>query len=425
MYFSVTNIGLIFVKSHGKHGKIAALWASVSAGIFMLGYNIGTGSITSMASAGSEYGMSLTWALVLSCIFTYVMVIAASRYTMRTGQTLMRSFRQYFGSAVTVFIMISLLSAEIVSSMGLMGVSVEVLREWSRPLTADGEGFNQIVMAVIIAVLIGILCWQGRQDIFEKVLSVFVAVMAVSFIVTMFVVIPDPETIVRGLKPYIPQGKDSLIIVSGMVGTTMGAILYVARSVMVRDKGWTMEDMPVQKRDARVSVILMFVLSFAVMACAAGAMRGEHITNAIQMVGLVEPLAGRFATALFVSGIVAAALSSLFPILLLAPWLVSDYKGEVTDVRNRTSRFLIYAVLLLTLTVPVFGGRPVKVVLISQTLTVVATPLVVLFMSLLLNNPKLMGGQRPSLVENVIYVLVFLFTLMMAVIGVGGLIKLF
>ena len=391
----------------------------------MIGYNIGTGSITAMASAGSEYGMSLTWALVLSCIFTYVMLMAASRYTMQTGETLMWSFHHHFGRPVTIFIIISLLAGEIMSSMGLMGVCVEVLREWSRPLTSDGEGFNEVMMAVIFIVLLGILCWQGKQDFFEKILSIFVALMGISFIATMFVVIPEPRTILEGLKPSIPQGGHAFMVVSGMVGTTMGAILYVARSIMVRDRGWTMADRRTQRRDALVSVSLMFVLSFSVMACAAGAMRGEHIENAIQMVGLVRPVAGRFATALFVSGIVSAALSSLFPILLLAPWLVSDYRGIPNDVTTTTSRILIYTVLLGTLVVPVFGARPVKVVLISQTLTIIATPLVVLFLALLLNNRKVMTAHRPGWLENMLFVLIFLFTLVMAFVGMRGLKQLF
>ena len=35
-------------------------------GIFLLGFNIGTGSVTSMAVAGADYGMSLLWTIVAS-----------------------------------------------------------------------------------------------------------------------------------------------------------------------------------------------------------------------------------------------------------------------------------------------------------------------------------------------------------------------
>lgn len=399
----------------------AAIFAStLSAGIFLIGYNIGTGSITTMASAGSQYGMTLTWALLLSCLFTYSLIIAFSRYTMVTGRTVLASFRHEFGAPITLFILVSMLAAELVSSMGLMGVATEIVVEWSRPLTADGEGFNGIAIALFFAVLLGYCYWQGRQSFFEKILCIFVFLMGVSFVATMFVVIPSPETILRGLKPSIPDHGNAFMIVSSMVGTTMGAILFIVRSILVRDKGWTIGDMRIQKRDALVSVSAMFVLSFAIMACAAGAMSGEKIDNAIQLVQLIEPLAGRIATALFAAGIIAAALSSLFPILLLAPWLLSDYRGKPCDMRSRETRSLIFAGLLCSLAVPLFGGRPVQVMIVSQTLAVIATPLILIFMTILLNRRRLMGSHRPSLGQNIVYIAVSIFSLAMAIFGIAG-----
>ena len=37
--------------------------AVVGPGIFAIGYTIGTGSVTSMAKAGSQYGLQLVWVL--------------------------------------------------------------------------------------------------------------------------------------------------------------------------------------------------------------------------------------------------------------------------------------------------------------------------------------------------------------------------
>ena len=45
-------------------------------GLFLIGYNIGTGSIVTMSKAGATYGMALLWLLVLSCVFTYVLLMA-------------------------------------------------------------------------------------------------------------------------------------------------------------------------------------------------------------------------------------------------------------------------------------------------------------------------------------------------------------
>ncbi len=51
--------------------KIAAFISTIGPGIFLIGYNIGTGSVTTMAVSGSSYGMTLIWPLLLSCLFTF------------------------------------------------------------------------------------------------------------------------------------------------------------------------------------------------------------------------------------------------------------------------------------------------------------------------------------------------------------------
>jgi manganese transport protein len=54
----------------------------VGPGLFLIGYNIGTGSITTMAKAGADYGMTLFWALILSCLFTYILMVAYGKLTL-------------------------------------------------------------------------------------------------------------------------------------------------------------------------------------------------------------------------------------------------------------------------------------------------------------------------------------------------------
>ena len=57
-------------KTKNKFFKSLALFLP---GIFLLGFNIGTGSVTSMAKAGATYGMSLLWTIVASCLATFFM----------------------------------------------------------------------------------------------------------------------------------------------------------------------------------------------------------------------------------------------------------------------------------------------------------------------------------------------------------------
>ena len=404
--------------------KLGLFIASIAPGIFLIGYNIGTGSITTMASSGAAYGMTMIWPLLLSCLFTYFLIMFFGRYTSMTGLTILTSFRKYFGSGITLFVLVSLLASEWISCMGVMGVVTQVVQEWSRPLTASGNGFSPVITAALFGALLYYLFWNGQHRIFEKILAVFVGIMGLCFILTMFMVIPDAGEVIDGLVPRMPEDPDAMLIMAGMVGTTMGAILYVVRSILVQEKGWGRADLKSERRDAIISTSMMFILSIAVMASAAGTLHplGLKVDNAIDMVRLLEPLAGRFAVSIFVGGIVAAGLSSLFPIILLAPWLFADYNNTPRNMRTTGSRLLVLFGVLLGLVVPVFGGRPVLVMIVSQALTIVVTPLILGLMLYIYNSRSIMGEDRANPVANVITSAILLFTIAMAAAGVLGII---
>ena len=404
--------------------KIGLFLTSIAPGLFLIGYNIGTGSITTMASSGAAYGMTLIWPLFLSCIFTFFLIMLFGRYTSVTGMTILTSFRKYFGVGIAVFVLISLLVSEWVSCMGVMGVVTQVVQEWSRPLTKSGNGFSPILTALIFGALLYYLFWNGQHKVFEKVLAVFVGIMGLSFVLTMFMVIPDPQEVLEGLVPRIPKDSDAMLIMAGMVGTTMGAILYVVRSILVQEKGWGSSDLKAERRDAIVSVSMMFILSVAVMAAAAGTLHpaGLKVDNAIDMVKLMEPLAGRFAISIFVGGIVAAGLSSLFPIVLLAPWLFADFNNKPRNMKSTSSRLLVLFGVLLGLVVPIFGGRPVMVMIISQAMAAIVSPVVLALMLYIYNKKSIMGNNTLGITSNISFGLILLFTIAMAAAGLIGII---
>ena len=191
----------------------------------------------------------------------------------------------------------------------------------------------------------------------------------------------------------------------------------------MEEKEWKEKDIKFEKRDATVSAILMFVLSIAVMACAAGTLypAGLKIDNAIDMVKLMEPIAGRFAISIFVGGIVCAGLSSFFPIVLLAPWLFSDYNNKPRNMKSTPARILVFIGCLFGLFIPFFGGRPVFIMILSQSLAIIVTPIVLLLFMILRNNKRIMGEDKlPSLKWNIYMGIILLFTIVLAICGIIG-----
>lgn len=350
-----------------------------------------------MGAAGSTYGMSLLWGLVLACVFSFVMLEAYGRYTIVSGETALHAFRKHFvaGRPFAVIILIALVIAELMALIGIIGILSDLLSEWSKLVFNLDQGLNRIAIAVFIILISYFLLWTGKYTIFEKVLIIFVSIMTFSFIISMFLVIPSPEALIEGVIPRLPTGPGSVLLLSALVGTTLTAPTFIMRSFLVKEKGWKLTDIRYQTRDAVSAAILMFFISGSVMACAAGTLYliSQPVESIIQMVSLLEPFAGSFAVSIFVIGIIGAGMSSIIPIAIIAPVLIGDYRGKLIDMKSTLFRLLTGFAILCGLIVPVFGANPVWTMILSQVVQIFPVTLVSIAILYLLNRRDIMGEK--------------------------------
>lgn len=403
--------------------KISRFVTSIGPGIFILGYVIGTGSVTTMASSGAKYGMSMTWALALSCFFTYIMIVNISRLTILSGNTLLYIIRTKFGKAAAIFIMASLMMTVVSSIIGVTAIAADVFQEWTRLLMPDSNGLHPAFSSLIIIAILYYLFWFGKHKFFLRIMSVIVALMGISFIVSMFMVIPDGTDILRGMVPKIPEGSDSQLILAGLVGTTMATVVLISRTYLVAEQKWTLKELKTENRDAIISLVLTFLVSASILAAAAGTMytRGIVVNKAIDMVRTLEPISGPLASSIFVFGIIAAAFSSLFPGYLMGPWIICDYLNIPRTMSRRPIRIAVLLIALLGLIVPVFKGNPVIIMIASQAISPVVMPLLILFVFILINKKDVVGNYRNPLIMNMGLGLTFVFSLYMAYTAFIGL----
>ncbi len=395
-------------------------------GIFLLGFNIGTGSITTMAKAGADYGMSLLWTIVISCVCTYVMINIYSRYTLVTGETALQAFKRHIHPLVGIYFIIALTLGVAGSVMGVMGIVAEISSEWSK-MIFDG-GIAPIWFAAFFSALVFLIFWNGKTRVFERSLAVIVAVMAACFLLNFFLLMPPPGELVRGLIPSVPEvvpgaDKSPWLVIAGMVGTTVFSGLFIIRTTLVKEAGWTMADAAVQRRDALFAVVMMFVISAAVMAAAAGTLHTEGLglSRASQMISLLEPLAGSFAVSIFAVGIIAAGVSSQFPNVLMLPWLICDYRETEREMTLPRYRIMVFLISLLGLVVPLLGARPVAIMVMSQAFGAIILPLTVGCIFYLTNRRELMGEHRNTLLANIVLTLIMAFALFMSWLAIKGL----
>ena len=405
--------------------KLTKSLALFLPGIFLLGFNIGTGSVTSMAKAGATYGMSLLWTIVASCLATFFMICIYGKFTLVTGETALHAFRKHIHPGVGIFFIVALTAGVSGSVMGVMGIVADICHEWSKTVI-DG-GISQVWFAVFFIALVYFIFWGGRTQFFERALAVIVAVMAACFIFNFFVMMPAPIDIIKGLIPNLPvvpadAGNGPFLVIASMVGTTVFAGLFIIRTTLVKEAGWGVEHFKQQRNDAIVSVSLMFIISGAIMAAAAGTLYagGIGLSNASQMITLLEPLAGKLATAVFALGIVAAGVSSQFPNVLMLPWLLCDYNNAERDMTQAKYRIIVLVISLLGLVVPIFEARPVFVMIISQAFNSTILPMTVACILYLGNRTDLMGEYKNKLHDNIILVAILLFSIFTSIMGMKG-----
>jgi Mn2+/Fe2+ NRAMP family transporter len=405
-----------------RFSKMLALFLP---GIFLLGFNIGTGSVTSMAKAGATYGMSLLWTIVASCLATFLLVMVYGRYTLVTGETALQAFRKHIHPAVGIFFIVALTAGVSGSVMGVMGIVAEISSEWSKTMI-DG-GIAPIYFAMFFIALVYYIFWNGKTQFFERSLAVIVAIMSACFLLNFFIMMPPPVDILKGLVPNLPevaadQGKGPFLVIASMVGTTVFSGLFIIRTTLVKEAGWTIRDLNKQRNDAIVSVVMMFVISGSIMAAAAGTLYAEGLglTRASQMIELLEPLVGSFAMSIFAVGIIAAGVSSQFPNVLMLPWLLCDYNQSEREMRLPRFRIMVFFISLLGLVVPIFEARPVFVMIVSQAFQSIILPVTVVCILYLGNRRDLMGEHKHTLKTNIFLGAILLFSIVTTSMGIKG-----
>ncbi len=401
----------------GLFKKVVRFLLSFGPGIFAIGYTIGTGSVTSMIVAGNSFGMQLLWVLFFSCLFSGVLIYVSGSYYLYTGETALFAIKKHLplGKLIAIAIIATVGIGQWNSLIGILGITSNVVFEILALNFPSLLGYKYEVVLALAILIIGIfyaLLVKGNYSLFEKVLALFVSMMGLSFIFTLFFVYPMPAQVIKGLIPTIPEVEGSGILIAAFVGTTMAAATFLSRPLFIQGKGWTKQDFNVHKNDALIAALLIFTISGAIMAVASGSLFGKEmeITHVLQMSKALEPSVGKFAVSVFFAGTLSAGLSSIFPCLMIVPLMLGDYNSGKLDVETNRFKLITGIASILALSIPIFGFNPIKGQIITQVFNVFALPLVVLSF-LLLWNRKAAGLPAKKGITNVIMVAAFVFSI--------------
>jgi Mn2+/Fe2+ NRAMP family transporter len=314
---------------------------------------------------------------------------------------------------LAIYILIALVIGELLALMGIFGIVTDLISEASR-LLFGGSGWNTLTITLVLVLALYTLLWFGKYQVFEKFLISLVILMGLCFILVFFMLKPSIASIAGGLVPSIPESDGTLRLIAAITGTTCSAAVFIMRSTVVAEKGWTLKHLKLEKRDAAVSASMMLFLSLVIMAVSAGTLHvmGMKLNNTVEMISLFEPLGGRIAAFILILGIVGAGISSIFPIILIAPWLISDYTGRERNIRSPMYRLLGLIGILFGFGMQFIETTPPLLMVFSQAFQALILPAVAIPIWILINRKVLMKEHVAGTGMNIFLGVIVLYSLL-------------
>lgn len=364
---------------------------SLGPGIITAALVFGPSKMTITSKLGAAYGYSLIWITVVATFFMAVYASMAARIGMATDVSLLATIRQKWNKKIAFIIGVAVfLVCGSFQAGNAIGVGI-----------AMGEmTHTSVAMWVVVFNLIGIalLFFRAFYKILERIMIALIGVKLVAFLTTLIIVKPDVVELARGARPSIPDGSYGLVI--AFTASTISLVAAFYQSYVVQERRRMDRAGEPSGQDSLTGIILLGLMSAMVMICAAAVLHPKHldVNSATDMARALEPVFGKYASYLFLSGLFGASFSCLIGNATVGGTILGDALGYGSGLRSKVIRYLIALVMIIGATTAlVFGKLPLQLIVFAQSITIFIVPVIGIAMYMVANDANIMGQWKNSL----------------------------
>ena len=357
--------------------------------------------IATYSMAGSMYGYSFLWLVVVITVGEIVIQEMAARMGAVTGKGTADLIRERFGVRVTAFAMLCLLLANVgttIAQFAGVAAGTELL------------GVSRYLTVPFAALMVGFLVLRGSYDNVEKVLLVL-CLAALSYVVTAIMVRPPWGEVLRhAVTPTFSRDPNFIFAVLATIGTTITPWGIVYMQASVADKGVEMANYRYTRMDVMFGAAWGNVVSAFIIISTAATLfvYGIRVETAEQAAMALEPLAGAGARYLFTTGLLGASLLAASVLPLSTAYAICEAFGweRGLDQRSREAPLfygLYVGIIVLSVIVVLIPGIPLfPIMWISQAVNAILLPVLLVLVLKLVNNRRVMGDWVNRRWQNVL-----------------------
>lgn len=372
--------------------KIVLLFlVTLGPGIITSAVDNDAGGIATYSIAGARFGYSFLWTLIPIAILLMVIQEMGVRMGIITGKGLSDLIREHFRVKITILLMLGL----VLTNLG------NVIAEFAG-IAASGElfGISKFLLVPLCAVFVWLLISKGNYKSIERAFLV-ACLFYISYVVAGLMAKPDWGKVTAHLvQPTISANPAYLMMLVGLIGTTIAPWMQFYLQSAVVEKGLRKEQYPFSRLDVIIGSLITIIIMFFIIVATATTLNpaGINVNSAAEAAQALKPLAGAYASILFGIGLFVASLFAAAILPLSTAYFVCEAFGWNSGV-NKTVKeapefyglitFLIAlgAIIILIPNVPL-----IPIMYLSQVLNGIVLPVVLVMMLLLINNKKIMGS---------------------------------
>lgn len=388
-----------------KHLSLRSLFSRLGPGLITGASDDDPSGIATYSQVGAQFGYTLLWTMVLSYPLMAAIQETCGRIGRVTGCGLAANLRKNYPRPVLFFVLTMMSAANVFNlgaDLGAMGSSVALL------IPGTAELFT-LVFAVASLLAVVFVRYTAYAKYLKWLTVSLFAYIAVAFLAH----VPWRTVLVATLIPRFVVNQQSFVALIAVLGTTISPYLFFwqaseeaeevknnrGEKALKRDPAQADAQLQRIHIDTLVGMAFSNIVAFFIILTTASTLHNHAITNistCAQAASALAPIAGHFAAAVFVCGIVGTGLLAVPILAASAAYAISEgckWKTSLENPPDKAPGF--YAAITIATAIGLLMNflhiDPIKSLVWAAVLNgIVAAPLMAIIMSMA-SNRKVMG----------------------------------
>ncbi|MBI3576745.1 Nramp family divalent metal transporter [Candidatus Gottesmanbacteria bacterium] len=410
----VLEKGIYLLKNIGNRAaearrikKARDFWNGLGPGLVTGAADDDPSGIATYSQTGSSYGFQLLWLAGFTFPLMAIVQEMCARLGLVTGRGLAGNIRTHYPTWVVSSCAMLLFVANSIN----IGADLSAMVKATQLLDPNLNFIFLTFLFTFFSLGLQIFSPYAR---YAKYLKYLVLVL-LSYVVTTFIVQIDlKQLLLYTIIPSITFSKDQLILITGILGTTISPylffwqtsheveeeILHGKTSVRLRE-GATDEEIRAMRTDVWSGMFISNLIMYFIIATCAAVLFSHGITNigtAADAAAALKPLAGEHAFLLFAVGIIGMGLLAVPTLAGSAAYAVAEnfkWRSGLHFTLHQARPF--YGTLILSmligLAITFMGFDPIKLLIYTAVVNGLISPFI-LFLIVHLTSTRHVMKER-------------------------------